>query len=165
MPEGSVAARILVPAPARAAQGRRAGVVTRCAAAVIDLLVACVGVVVLYAAWAAVLFLLRPRTFHFPDPGQGWLLTALLCLLTAYLAFAWMTTGQTVGDRVLGLRVVDRHGRLPGVGLALVRAVLCVLFPILLLWVAVSRQNRSVQDLVLRTSVVYDWTPQRPGLR
>jgi hypothetical protein len=40
-----------------------------------------------------------------------------------------------------------------------------VLFPILLLWVAVSRQNRSVQDLVLRTSVVYDWTARGPGLR
>ena len=26
-----------------------------------------------------------------------------------------------------------------------------------LLWVALSRENRSVQDLVLRTSVVYDW--------
>ncbi|MGZ4598370.1 MAG: RDD family protein [Oryzihumus sp.] len=165
MPDRSAAARILVPAPARAAQGRRAGVVTRCTAAVVDLLVACVGVVGLYAAWAAVLFLLRPRAFHFPDPGQGWLLTALLCLLTAYLAFAWMTSGQTVGDRLLGLRVVNRHGQLPGAGLALVRAVLCVLFPILLFWVAVSRQNRSVQDLLLRTSVVYDWTAQGPGRR
>ena len=130
-----------------------------------QVLVACVGVVGLYAAWAAVSFLLRPRSFHFPDPGQGWLLTALLCLLTAYLALGWMTTGQTVGDRLLGLRVVNRHARLPGAGLALLRAVLCVLFPILLFWVAVSRQNRSVQDLLLRTSVVYDWTTRGPGLR
>jgi hypothetical protein len=33
--------------------------------------------------------------------------------------------------------------------------VLCTLFPIGLLWVLVSRENRSVQDLMLRTSVVY----------
>jgi hypothetical protein len=24
-------------------------------------------------------------------------------------------------------------------------------------WAALSRQNRSVQDIVLRTSVIYDW--------
>ena len=37
------------------------------------------------------------------------------------------------------------------------RAALCVVFPIGLAWVVVSRQNRSLQDTVLRTSVVYDW--------
>lgn len=30
-------------------------------------------------------------------------------------------------------------------------------FTIGLLWVAVSRENRSAQDLALRTSVIYDW--------
>ena len=42
---------------------------------------------------------------------------------------------------------------------AFVRAVFCTAFPIGLLWCAVSPANRSVQDVVLRTSVVYDWTP------
>jgi hypothetical protein len=37
-----------------------------------------------------------------------------------------------------------------------VRALLCVLFPVGLLWVLLSGENRSVQDVVLRTSVVYD---------
>jgi hypothetical protein len=41
--------------------------------------------------------------------------------------------------------------------LALVRAAFCVIFPIGLLWVLFSGQNRSLQDLVLRTSVIYDW--------
>jgi hypothetical protein len=36
-----------------------------------------------------------------------------------------------------------------------VRAVLCVIFPVGLLWVLVSQENRSAQDLVLRTSVIY----------
>ena len=89
-------------------------------------------------------------------------LTTLLVLLTAYLAVGWVSTGQTYGDRLLGLRVVDRHGRRLGPGLALVRAVLCVLFPILLFWVVLSRENRSVQDVLLRTSVVYDWSIQPP---
>lgn len=45
---------------------------------------------------------------------------------------------------------------LPG---ALLRALLCTTVPIGLLWVAFSRENRSLQDLLLRTSVIYDWEP------
>ena len=40
---------------------------------------------------------------------------------------------------------------------ALARGAFYVIFPIGLLWVLVSGQNRSLQDLVLRTSVIYDW--------
>jgi hypothetical protein len=43
----------------------------------------------------------------------------------------------------------------------LVRAVLCVAFPPLLFWAIVNR--RSVQDLVLRTAVIYDWAEQPRG--
>jgi hypothetical protein len=35
-----------------------------------------------------------------------------------------------------------------------------VTFPIGILWVAMSHENRSVQDVVLRTSVIYDWETQ-----
>jgi hypothetical protein len=37
-----------------------------------------------------------------------------------------------------------------------------MVFPIGVLWVAVNRENRSVQDIVLRTSVVYEWTSHAP---
>ena len=57
----------------------------------------------------------------------------------------------------MGLRVLGRRGRRPHLVTALVRALACTLFPVGLLWVAVSRDNRSLQDLLLRTSVVYDW--------
>ena len=78
-------------------------------------------------------------------------------LLILYLAVSWMGNGRTYGNHVMGLRVVNRLGRrLHPLG-ALVRAVLYVIFPIGLLWVLVSGQNRSLQDLVLRTSVIYDW--------
>ena len=40
--------------------------------------------------------------------------------------------------------------------------VLCVVFPIGLLWCVVSEENRSVQDLLLRTSVIYDWSVRVP---
>ena len=57
----------------------------------------------------------------------------------------------------MGLRVVDRHGHHPALVLAGLRALACVVFPIGIVWVAVNRRNRSVQDLLLRTSVIYDW--------
>ena len=36
------------------------------------------------------------------------------------------------------------------------RAVACVVFPVGLLWSAVSAQRQSLQDIVFRTVVVYD---------
>ncbi|MBV9445147.1 MAG: RDD family protein [Streptosporangiaceae bacterium] len=74
--------------------------------------------------------------------------------LLIYLSAAWGTTGQTWGDLLFGLRVVDhRGGRLRPVG-TILRAALCVVFPIGILLVPVNRANRSVADAVLRTSVV-----------
>ena len=74
----------------------------------------------------------------------------------------WALDGRTYGCHVLGLRVVSYRGsRMRPLG-ALLRAVFCVFFPIGLLWCAASRANRSVQDVVLRTSVVYDWEPGSP---
>ena len=82
-------------------------------------------------------------------------------ILVVYLTVAWWLNGRTFGDHLMGLRVVNFRGdrlRLPG---ALARAAFCAAFPLGLFWVAVSRENRSVQDVVLRTSVIYDWQPAR----
>ncbi|WP_083707228.1 RDD family protein [Intrasporangium flavum] len=150
-------ARLTVPPAARSVQGHRAGIVTRVLAGVVDGLVTVVAVAAGYGGVVAVTYLLRPRGFSFPDPGFGLLLVAFLALLTCYLGIAWATTGRTYGDRVLGLRVVDAHGRRIRPLVALVRALLCVLVPLLLFWVVFSRENRSAVDVLLRTSVVYDW--------
>ena len=53
--------------------------------------------------------------------------------------------------------MVNRHGQRLHPLVALVRAVCYVIFPMGLLWVLVSGHNRSLQDLVVRTSVIYDW--------
>ena len=60
----------------------------------------------------------------------------------------------------MGLRVLNAKGTRLGLAPASLRAVFCVLFPIGLFWVPFSSDNRSVQDLVLRTAVVYDWAPK-----
>jgi RDD family len=145
-----------VPARAKPLQGRRAGLVTRGLADTVDgTLVG--GVVALgYLGVALVRFLWRSWAFTWPTPS--FLVMLVLGGLTAvlYLTATWGTTGRSYGKHLLGLRVVGPFGRLR-LGGAFVRAALCVVFPVGLGWVVVSRHNRSLQDTVLRTSVVYDW--------
>lgn len=151
-----------VPKDARAYQGQRAGVVSRALANIVDFLIV-IGIVVgLWVGWNALLFLVDPRRTDWPQPGL--LLLVLIGGWVQFLYFtaSWATTGRTAGDHVLGLRVVSFRGlRMRWAGAA-IRAAFCVVFPIGLLWAAVSRQNRSVQDAVLRTSVIYDWVTQGP---
>lgn len=147
----------VVPQEARPYQGRRAGIVTRILANAIDLAVVVAAVFAAYLGWAAILFLVRGRDFHFPTATFAALFTLGAVLLVVYLAVSWASTGRTYGDQVLGLRVVNHEGRRMRFLGALLRAAFCAVFPIGLGWAAFSRQNRSVQDLVLRTSVIYDW--------
>jgi uncharacterized RDD family membrane protein YckC len=137
-------------------QGARAGLVTRSIANIVDLIVVALLVAGGYAAVAATRFLLGPTTFHFPTPSSALLLSGGLGLQAVYFAVTWAVAGGTYGDRLLGLRVTDDRGARLHWGRCAARAVLCTLFPIGLVWVLVSGENRSVQDVLLRTSVVYD---------
>lgn len=157
----SVPAILTVPAEARGFQGRRAGIVSRVFANTIDFAILLVMLGALYFGWSAVLFLRRGSNFRFPTVSYAGAYVAGAIVFTLYFALTWWGTGRTYGDQVLGLRVVNRKGARLGFWHALLRAVLCVLFPLLLFWAIVN--NRSVQDLVVRTSVIYDWesTPRR----
>jgi uncharacterized RDD family membrane protein YckC len=150
-----------VPHEARPFQGQRAGVVTRTAANVLDFLLAAGVVAGAYAAWCAVTFLINPTKFSFPTVSFLLLLICTGAVLFTYFTVSWATTGRTFGDHQLGLRVVNPRGeqlRWPG---AVIRAAFCVVLPIGLYWAIISPTNRSVQDAVLRTSVIYDWTVRR----
>ena len=146
-----------IPNEARAFQGRRAGLVTRVAAACIDLGVVVIALIAVYLGVVVVVFLVPPGGFEMPVPPLWLDLVAGPGTMTLYLAVSWHGDGRTYGCHVMGLRVVDRHGQNPNIGTALLRAAFNVAFPLGIAWVVVSRQNRSVQDLVLRTSVIYDW--------
>ena len=154
--------RTLYPPVAREEQGLRAGVVTRTTVMVIDAAVAAAAVGVAYLVWAVVRFMRHPARFAWPQLSFRMVVVLWYALCLIYLTVTWSTTGRSVGKRFLGLRVVNRTGRVPAFGLALVRALTCVFFPMLLFWSAISRENRSVQDLVLRTSVIYDWRSRPP---
>ncbi len=149
-----------LPREARQYQGRRAGLVTRMAAAGLDGAVVALALVAGYAGLAVLLFLVDPRGFTFPEVGLLFSMAWAFGVLVVYQTLAWRLTGRTYGGAVMGLRVVNHRGdrlRLAG---AFVRSLFCAFVPIGILWVAVSREHRSLQDVVLRTSVVYDWQPR-----
>jgi uncharacterized RDD family membrane protein YckC len=147
-----------LPEGAREHQGHRAGVVTRTLAMTVDIAVV-VGVLVGgWVTWAAARFIRSPETFSWPAPSWILVVSAFDAVAIVYLTVAWATSGRTFGGVLLGVRVVNFRGRRMRPSGALLRALFCVFFPLGLFWVAVSRSNRSVQDVVLRTSAVYDWS-------
>lgn len=151
-----------VPREARPFQGLRAGLVTRLVAAILDSMV--IGSVLLagYFGLSGLLFLVDPRGFSFPHLGVVFSLTSAFCVAVVYLTAAWSLGGRTYGYLVMGLRVLGRGGRRLGFIGSGARAILVVVVPIGVLWIVVSRDNRSLQDIALGTSVVYDWQPRVP---
>jgi uncharacterized RDD family membrane protein YckC len=146
-----------IPREARPFQGRRAGLATRVLASTLDGVILAALLGCSYLVWAAVIFLWNPAGFHLPAPSRPFLVVAYYLFATAYLTLGWWISGRTFGDEVIGLRVANRRGGPLRLTTALARAAFCVLFPPGLLWTAFSRENRSLADLLLRTSVVYDW--------
>jgi uncharacterized RDD family membrane protein YckC len=150
-----------VPREARPFQGQRAGIVTRTAANVIDFAVVVGTLASGYAAWCAFSFMIDPSGFRFPAPSfLAWLICYGIVLFT-YFTVSWATSGRTYGSHLLGLRVVNFRGERLRWPTAAVRSAFCVVLPIGLYWAVVSPTKRSLQDTVLRASVLYDWTTRR----
>ena len=146
---------------ARAIQGLRAGVVTRTIAGGVDYALVIATTFGTYIAWAILLFLLDPRSYELPTWPFFYFLIIGFTYLVLYLWVAFATRGRTIGAGLMGVRVVGRKGKRMRWFPALLRAGFCAVFPVGLFWCAVSRENRSVQDIVLRTSVIHDWpTPK-----
>src|SRR5262249_50952466 len=87
--------------------------------------------------------------------AAGWVIVQIV-----YFVGYWSTVGRTPGMHLMGLRLVDRRGRPPGVFRSFVRLVG--------LWLAVAiaflrfvpvlfdRRRRALQDFLAGTEVVYD---------
>ena len=138
------------------AHGRPAGFITRAAANAVDAALVTFVLALGYAMVAGFRFLLAPRSFRLVAPEFAWVVVAVGIGLAGYWTATWAGPGRTYGDELMGLRVVGPRGDRLHLLHAGARAVLCVLFLPGLFWVLVSRHNRSVQDIVLRTAVVYD---------
>ncbi len=134
-----------------------AGIVTRVLAAVVDVGVVAAALAGTYLVVTGLRFVWSPATFSWPAPSLSLLSLLAGLLAIGYLTVAWATIGRTYGAGLLGLRVLSTRRRLLGWVRAMLRAVICVLFPYGLLWAAVSRRRLSLQDIAVRSIVVYDW--------
>lgn len=155
--EGGPVVLDTLPVSARKFQGERAGFVIRTIAAVLD--VVFIGVVVV-GIWIALwLFLLIVNPLEdYGLPRVGYFVIGGYALMWLYWTWVWATNGRSLGQYLMGLRVLNHEGDRPGWKLATIRAAFCVVFQFGLLWAIISRRNRSVQDVVLRTSVIHDWS-------
>lgn len=134
----------------------RAGIVTRALAAVVDAIMLALLVGLVYLGLAGVRFLWSPLSFSWPAPHPALSAIAIAVGCMVYLAVGWVTTGRTYGAGLMGVRVLSADLTLLRWPAAGVRAVACVLFPFGLLWTAFSPSRRSLQDIVVRSIVLYD---------
>lgn len=156
-------ALISVPREARELQGQRAGFVTRLLAVVIDIALVIVFLALVHG-FIALINLILDRVSDFALPELAADFAFGLVLLWLIWTVGWWSAGRSFGNYVMGLRIVDHRGDNPALPLAALRAVFCIGFPVGLIWTLVSRQNRSVQDIVLRTNVINDWVMGLPSL-
>jgi uncharacterized RDD family membrane protein YckC len=160
-----------IPKAARAYQGERAGFVSRLVSAGIDVTLVFLVVLGTVAVVWMMSFLVNPTSTSIPAFKGGQRIPGIVAFVLygyflnwAYWTVCWATSGRTIGNLVMGLRVVNIRGDHQRWSGAAVRSLFCTTFPVGLLWVIVSGANRSVQDVVLRTSVIYDWVVGMPTL-
>ena len=139
-----------------AEHARAAGIVSRGLAAVIDLVVVLLIMSALYLGLVLAGLVFSPTAFSLPSLNAVFSTLITFAVAVLYLTTCWAVSGCTAGAVTMGLRVASRRSQRVGPVIALLRAVACVLFPVGLLWVAVDRNRRSLQDIVFRTRVVYN---------
>jgi hypothetical protein len=141
-----------------------AGIVSRGVAAVIDLIVVLLLLGLLYVGLILVRLARSPAAFALPAVDAVFSSAVTFVVAVLYLTSCWAISGCTAGAVTMGLRVVGRASPRVHPLVALPRAIACVVFPIGLVWVAVDRQRRSLQDIVFRTRVIYSRPSRRRGL-
>jgi uncharacterized RDD family membrane protein YckC len=136
---------------------RPAGIVTRTASAGIDLAVVIVVSSMAYLGLVLAKLVWSPTNFSWPTVPVWVSISFAFGFSVLYLTVGWVTTGRSYGGYVMGLRLLTNGHRMLGWAHAFVRAAFCVFFPVGLAWVIFSPRRRSLQDVALRTTVVYDW--------
>jgi uncharacterized RDD family membrane protein YckC len=148
---------------ARAAQGRRAGFVSQAIAAALDAAWIMLVDAAALAVFGFVRFLVTDRGYEFPQPGPGWNAVLVFVIGVLLLWSAWSGSGRAPGMGLIGLRVVARDGERLSSRRAFWRALLGVLtFGVGVLWVLVSKKNKSLYDIVCGSAVIYEWRADAP---
>jgi uncharacterized RDD family membrane protein YckC len=143
---------------ARSAQGRRAGFVSQVVAAALDVAWILIVDAAVLAVFGFLRFLATNRGYEFPQPGRGWNAAIIVVIGVLLLWSAWSGSGRAPGMGLIGLRVVGGDGRQLTSHRAFWRAVLAVLtLGLGVVWVLVSKKNKSLYDIVCGSAVVYEW--------
>jgi uncharacterized RDD family membrane protein YckC len=150
----------------RDAQGQRAGFVSQAIAAALDAALIFVLDFVVLAAFGFLRFLVTDKDYEMPQPGPALNAVIVIVIGVTLLWSAWSGSGRAPGMSALGLRVVSRTGGRLSSGRAFWRALLAV--PTLglgVLWVLVSKKNKSLYDIFCGSAVVYEWRARLPESR
>ena len=148
--------------------GHYAGVVSRGAAYVLDLLLVSglyvLGVQVLVFVWGVLArgdLSLGRAGWPFVVGYTAWYLL--------YYGYSWAAAGKTPGKALLGIRIVRRDGADLEPRRALLRLavywVSVATAGVGFLFALVTRERRALHDLVAGTVVVYDWDARAAKLR
>lgn len=149
--------------------GHFAGIVSRGAAAALDVLFA---LAIFTVAYAGVGLLLDAFFGASMDGKWSGLISAaaLSCWGFAYYFVSLAVAGRTAGKGMVGLRVLSRSGAPLSVGKAFVRTLALPLstlfFGLGYVPIVLQKQHRALHDYIAGTVVVYDWgarTAQLPG--
>ena len=142
----------------REAQGRRAGFASQAIGAGLDAVAIFALDFAVLAAFGFLRFLVTDKSYEFPQPGPVLNFVILFVVGVTLLWSAWSGSGRAPGMAVLGLRVVARDGRRLSSARAFWRAVLAVAtLGLGVLWVLVSKRNKSLYDMVCGSAVIYEW--------
>jgi uncharacterized RDD family membrane protein YckC len=155
-------------------EGQYAGFLTRAGGVIVDFVILAVSVVVLYFATTLLFKAVGVDLGSCPTQvyrsslatalcaGGRWFLVASVMLLNPiYYILFWTLVGQSIGQRVMGVRVVRLDGHNIGFVTSVVRWVGCQIcmatFGIGYLWVLVDDRRMGWHDKMARTCVLYSW--------
>jgi uncharacterized RDD family membrane protein YckC len=149
-------------------EGHYAGIVSRAAALILDLLT----IATLFAVFGKVLeyvfsILLRQRV-SFPD-SSIYARVLLVVWAIIYLAQPMAASGRTFGMAVLGLRAVRADGGDIDGWHAVLRVLALplsfLLFGLGFILIVLRRDRRALHDLIASTTIVYAWDARAARLR
>jgi uncharacterized RDD family membrane protein YckC len=110
-----------------------------------------------YLLVSAVRFLFT-REFHLLAPTRLVNVAVFWGAAVILMTTAWSTTGRTLGKQMVGLRVVRQDRQPLSMLHAFLRAILYTVFLPGFVLALFSRRRLSVQDYLVGSEVVYDWS-------
>jgi uncharacterized RDD family membrane protein YckC len=133
------------------------GVATRAVALAIDSVIIWAALLIVGAAIAAIGALFGG--IHFGPVGKFLVGSGAIIFAGLYFVVAWTAAGRTVGQRMMGLRVVEYDGEQPHFIRSVIRTVmmgLCIVICFVgFIPVLFDRRRRGLHDIVARTTVLY----------